>query len=393
VNLVQLRQSLVEQSGHRGLVQDANAGNWSDKTGVLTNGTHYINTAIRWLNRRWALSGTSHRYATNITPGQYEVTVPNVDFVRRIDVMANSAERERLGFLDLETFRNTYRLPLADEPVGKPRFWTWESSDLTSGLIDAGFRTQPVFRTQNPPYPNQFPDAILAALANPGVWHAQNENRWTWSLGRLAWDKPSGQPDIFTIACVYLGRYYEANANILVDATIDTGVYWVALGDSADFTKNPGFSGYLDADGSLSVIATSKWDFILIGVTGGTPSAPQNQLAAKGEITRFEVEVPADAARRIVFGAPADTNYQMNVWADFSDKPLVADTDENFWTIEHPDLVIRAARLQLEIDGHRNVSGATAFQTQVEGELDRMLAEDRFSYISALTPMEACRRG
>ena len=53
--------------------------------------------------------------------------------------------------------------------------------------------------------------------------------------------------------------------------------------------------------------------------------------------------------RGILFANPADTNYIIEVSGMFKNVELVNDADENFWTIEEYDLLIRAALYKLEV--------------------------------------------
>lgn len=388
MNLVQLRQALVEQSGQRGLVEDAAGGDWSDKTGLVTNATHYINAAIRWLDRRWSQTDTFHRYTVNVISGQYEVPIPRIRNIHRIDIRANGNERQRVSYANLEEFRNCFRLPLEDEATGTPLYWTYSWPELGGGLIDAGFQREPVFLTQSPPY--TLLDSVTASASNPGVWHVQNENRWSWSLGTLSWEKPSGQTDI-SIAAINLGRHFTRGATMTATVSLDAGKFKIGFADSEAPLADPGQTAWLSAGGSIALAATAQWDTIVFFV--GSESGGAISAAAEGSITGLTVEIPRSEDRNILIAPPADGSYTMTIWADFDESPMSLDADENFWSMKYPELVVRAARVQLEMDSHRNASGAALFQSQIEGELDRMLAEDNFALISSLTPQEAVRHG
>jgi hypothetical protein len=225
--LVQLRQALVEQSGHTGLVVSAPDANYTDKVGLITNATYYLNAGMRWLNRRWASKGTFRKVTTTIAEGEYLLDVSNIIDVRRIDVIGASDEaRSQLRYLTFQEIRDYYQQPYADIEEGKPLCW----SNNVQAVADA-----------------------------PG-------------------------------------------------------------------TDN------------------------------------------------------------IILLPPADGTYTVDIFTDLKTADLSADADTNWWTVYNPELVVRAARIQLEMDGHRNVSGYKAFQEQVEEEVFRLAAEANFAYIAGYTP-------
>jgi hypothetical protein len=53
--------------------------------------------------------------------------------------------------------------------------------------------------------------------------------------------------------------------------------------------------------------------------------------------------------RGIVLYPPADTDYVVEIFGMFYQLVLTNDTDENFWTILHPELLIKAALYQVEL--------------------------------------------
>lgn len=66
--------------------------------------------------------------------------------------------------------------------------------------------------------------------------------------------------------------------------------------------------------------------------------------------------------RGIVIMPPADTTYTVEVLAAFYSLDLSADADVSFWSVNHPELLVRAARLMIETDLHRNRQGQDDFE-------------------------------
>jgi hypothetical protein len=90
---------------------------------------------------------------------------------------------------------------------------------------------------------------------------------------------------------------------------------------------------------------------------------------------------------------PADQDYTVEIWGNFKNTPLLGDYDYNWWTIEHPQLVVMAAREVLEQNGFRNVSGREAFKQEIDNEVALLISQHNFARVASLSTKEACRRG
>lgn len=70
----------------------------------------------------------------------------------------------------------------------------------------------------------------------------------------------------------------------------------------------------------------------------------------------------------IILLPPADGDYGVEINGLFYNHKLSGDTEENFWTVEHPDLLIMAALRHLEIM-YRGSKSATSWDALIEAEL------------------------
>lgn len=61
--------------------------------------------------------------------------------------------------------------------------------------------------------------------------------------------------------------------------------------------------------------------------------------------------------RGITILAPADQAYTLEVLAEWYSRDLTLDAQTNFWTANHSDLLVRATKLQVEMNIHRNTQG------------------------------------
>lgn len=382
MNHAHLRQALVEQSGYAALVTDAAAGNYANKSGLMTNATYYLNAGIRWLDRRWSLTGTMRRRLYSVIADQWNFAIPNTDFIRRIDLTTSAGVVSRLQQKTYQWLRDYYGKEWAEVDSAKPLYWAIvpESEDIGE-LLDANFLTEPIIMDDDDA---EIDNWKAAMLANPNKWVALQSNQWSWASGTLSWDKEALDETSCAVGS-YIGRYIDATIVVDLDITVTTGSITFALIDY-DGTEYTAVSDIQTVTGSgdFELSATAPWNVIAIGFGARTD-------AGEGSVSR--VSIAEKRPYNIVTMPPSDTTYSLNVFGDFTNIALEGDIDTNFWTDTHPELVVRAARVQLEMDGHRNVSGLEGFQQQVEQEVQRMLAEDRFAHISGLTPREAVQNG
>lgn len=69
---------------------------------------------------------------------------------------------------------------------------------------------------------------------------------------------------------------------------------------------------------------------------------------ATGVFFNNTLAVSADF-RGIVIMPPADVDYDIEIFGKFLQNELLLNTDENFWTITYPEILIRAAMYQMEL--------------------------------------------
>lgn len=73
----------------------------------------------------------------------------------------------------------------------------------------------------------------------------------------------------------------------------------------------------------------------------------------------------------ILIGPKADTKYLLEVVGNFYSDTLELDTDSNYWTIAHPEIVTMATMLQLEIL-NRNTQGVKDYQYALKDHLTQL---------------------
>jgi len=373
MNLSQMRQLLVEQTGYTGLVTDAIGADYSDKSGLYSNATYYINAGVRWLSRRWPGNGSELRFASNLLSGDHTVDVPYIQFVRRLD-LSDGTTVMHPRMIAYDEMRAKYDKPFSAVTSGTPVYWSWNprpdrtlATPIVNGDFAAGLSSWPT--APNTGGSVSVTSGVLSLVdsgsPSPGVYQ------------RLSTVYPQTQEVTIDIATLPDGvvRVFFAMWNE------STQEYDSVHTETISTTGTHTFDG--DSDGD--------WDTIAILYTStGTSTATINSIemvvsAATAGIASFQ--------RQMIFMPPANDDFSVEIWGDFSAPALVNDNDENWWTIEHPDLVVNAARAIYERQGHRNVSGAVAFEEYCEGELARIYSEYRFSLYSGLAPEDLALNG
>lgn len=365
---IQLAQGLCELSGVRDLVEDYEGGDYSDKTGIITPASYWINAGIRLLDHRWALSGTKKRTSVPISQGQVYFEVPGVEFIERIETFDSDGVRHVLRQIPHDELRNMYEDPLEDADADIPTYWCRAygqryGSSLVNGSFSDGLNGWEI----------GIGDPYVAA----GVLHLDTD------------DGPDPNDAIYQriVGTVEAGRDVTIEISTLAaGCTIVVGVgVWNT--DFTDYTIVD--AAVYTTTGTKTLTPTGSWDMIAIGL--GADNAGSATIASV-TLEGSAEDTPTFTSPWFISMPPADQSYTLTVFGNFGQE-LTTDTSVNWWSINKPDWVIEAARAKLELDRHRNVSGMTAFLGHIEAELERMVAQDRFSYISGLTPKEACIDG
>lgn len=76
----------------------------------------------------------------------------------------------------------------------------------------------------------------------------------------------------------------------------------------------------------------------------------------------------SEGERQIIFHPPADGNYDLVLTAEYFSAQLEDDSDESWWSIVYPNVLIMSARRRLEIE-HRNREGARQFEEHIRRKL------------------------
>lgn len=94
----------------------------------------------------------------------------------------------------------------------------------------------------------------------------------------------------------------------------------------------------------------------------------------------------------ILISPPPTTDIVVQVLGSWYSKFLEHDTDVNYWTKEHPELIVRAAMMQLAVDTNRNAQERAEFEESLTSDLWEIY-RDFISEESGEHPQYAVMRG
>jgi hypothetical protein len=89
----------------------------------------------------------------------------------------------------------------------------------------------------------------------------------------------------------------------------------------------------------------------------------------------------------VIFYPPPDVVYVIEVWGMFYSPELSTNTDESFWSVVHPEVLLMAAMHQLEIM-YRNTDGANDWLNAIQLEVSGLGKDFVEEHISEVDQME-----
>lgn len=120
------------------------------------------------------------------------------------------------------------------------------------------------------------------------------------------------------------------------------------------------------------------------------------RLAPEVEMVIGDIDVPANYLdyigekpynyNGILFTPACDETYAIETWGYFYTPTLSADTDETWWTEQHPELLVMGAQLMLE-KFNRNAEGVKDWTLAIKSELqgiDFDLVEEQISEVNQM---------
>ena len=112
-----------------------------------------------------------------------------------------------------------------------------------------------------------------------------------------------------------------------------------------------------------------------IGVAPELIGVGEEEMTGDGiidlEHTSFEWEDQLPL-KGIIVMPPADGDYTLKIICQWYCPELTSDEDVSFWSVERPQMLVRAARMKMEMDLHRNSTGKADFQRDLLEDLQKI---------------------
>jgi hypothetical protein len=394
-NLYDVRREFINSSGRFDLVIDAAGGNYTD------NGANKIlNDAQRYLDRLLPHGSTEYWLHVPIAAGQGIVELQHARYIKEAWITDATDGRKLLTKLGTRDWLDEYpEVTFAEIDSEAPTTWTPMATALS---------------------PENFSEDIEGITLSAGASVVITVTAHKFDVG-----------DYVYIQGV-LGTT-ELNTNIY--QVIATATDTVTLGG----TKSSDFTAYLSA-GTITRVARGAVAYTPTGITEADPAVVtvsaghsfadgdtvefadvggmvelngNSYTVANRTATTFELEDTDSSAfttftsggtinvqsshvytdtDRLVFGEnqisraiiimpPSDVGRTLSLLCAWKSIPLENNNDRSFWTVNEPNLLVRAGLMQLETDFHRNMTGRRDYQVPLFEEVQQlyhdMIAEEQ----------------
>lgn len=362
--LAEVRKLFVKRSGHYELVTDWETDDWSD------NGANdYLRAGQRWLDRLCPSPVLLKKELFTLAAGNHSIDVPDMRHVESIDV-TDGEERTPLIPIPLYEMRKLYTEEWADVERGTPQYWTrlagHESTEtpvdkLVSSTFAAAFTLQASIASYAAYMAANYYQVAQWALNSAQQTGVTNDNGLT--IGAFG-------AGVTTSVYQWLyGKTIHAPAKLVVSGSITSGTVSVLIGKLNDaktavttLQTIPLVSPMVETEFPIEVDGA---DFITISST-----------TAIANISSIKVfYYPPMKRDTLLFLPPADKAYTLSVFGAAYTASLDDDNDVSWWSEKHPEILIRAARLQLEMDAHRNSTGVKDFAAMLEADVRHIYYE------------------
>jgi hypothetical protein len=322
-----INQTVVDDTGRTDLCVDYAAGNYTPNT----RGFELLNEAQQFLDRMYRNRGEEDCLTIDVEAGDYQIDVPNIRHVTRMDMTAADGTRHELRRRSYAFMREQYGESFDLLDTGKPVDWARNQAGS----------------------PDVFPE--------PGDdWtdgtNADGIGNWSWSAstGVLSIDPSTGSANIINAPS---GTIDESKTYVFSFAlTVND------LGDS-DFALKifPSDTEY-NTTGAYSVSLSGAALFGILSLT-----ADQNSDFSMSNIRLVDSNAYVP---RYIFLPPADQPYTLCVFGGYYTRKFEIGTDMSWWSDTYPGLLVMAYKMMIERHMHANDtrvnfwSGQIAFETK-----------------------------
>lgn len=410
MNLLEIRTNLIKDTGHYELVTDAENDDYTD------NGAdRFIKEGQKLLEQLCPPPIVSREQTVKVQQGQYLVYIPEIralEYVYLYDMDGNRYDIEKYDYKDLvDMYEECFdqvdeaqpeyisRLPIMNQAYVSLEHSSWYVSHDAEEVE---------FETTLPG-----PFSGISELDNDSHWDTIGEK-----IKHTVYTKYTGEglarlPDIIyysirSFAICLFPETFSGEMTVTIDATLSEKMRMTAVlayiseEDDGIYIDLSSISETIDMDAILAAFNGSMYEILETGETAITfdkgmynalilfarPLAEDDELLWSDDILEESVVINSvfseynERSANIVVMPPADKTYKIKAIGTVHDREFVNDEDATWWSSNHPELLMLAARVHMEIALHRNESGAQALRDQIQQRVMEIAAHLTYEKVS-----------
>jgi len=398
MDLLEIRTNLVRDTGHWELVTDAEDDDFTD------NGAdRFIKDGQQMLDELCPPPVVTREQVTRVFQGQYLVYIPQIRALENVKIYDSDGAEYDIEHVEYRELLDLYdeELPIDDEstpeyisllPIRNQSYVSLEHSSWY--VIGNEITINEETGVAGP----------LSSIENVG-----NESFWDQDGTLIAHSvdaKYTGitlserLSDIFnyifkSIAVCVFPDTFIGEMTVSVDVTLTEKMrllcipYTVLESDDGIYvTEQPEESDgqYINETGkqTLNFEKGSYNSFVLIP----KPIAEEDELLWSDDILEESCTINnvyseyLERSANAIIIPPADKVYKIKTISTAYDAEFTDDDSETWWSVNHPELLILAARVGIETSLHRNESGAQAIRNQIQQRIMEISAHLTYQRVS-----------
>lgn len=333
-----INQTVVDDTGRTDLCVDYAAGNYTPNT----RGFELLNEAQQFLDRMYRNRGEEDCLTIDVEAGDYQIDVPNIRHVTRMDMTAADGTRHELRRRSYAFMREQYGESFSLLDTGKPVDW---ARSIGEWLVEA------------------------AVLLDNGDFEDGSSD---WTVGFTPITFASGKAIFNSVSGSYIEQSFTALSDVS-DFSFDLDI--AAIGNGSPSPSEPKFVvTFYNAASTLlqtltyTSIGAKHEDLSLLGVTRMRITSP-NATSTEHSLNSVQLSVEGIKADYI-FLPPADQPYTLCVFGGYYTRKFEIATDMSWWSDTYPGLLVMAYKMMIERHMHANDtrvnfwSGQIAFETK-----------------------------
>lgn len=326
-----INQTVVDDTGRTDLCVDYAAGNYTPNT----RGFELLNEAQQFLDRMYRNRGEEDCLTIDVEAGDYQIDVPNIRHVTRMDMTAADGTRHELRRRSYAFMREQYGESFSLLDTGKPVDWARAIGEVIAGAE----------KIENGDFTTDLTD-----------WTAGTGWAWDAGVAKFTYGGIGG-----SISQLFTEQNLSGNT-LRFDITLSTGAivalrFWAITG-----FPSPIFVTY------DNITESGSYAIPMPPLTRAGIAFTCDSIGAV--VTLDKVSLATNEEADYIFLPPADEAYTLCVFGGYYTRKFEVGTDMSWWSDTYPGLLVMAYKMMIERHMHANDtrvnfwSGQIAFETK-----------------------------